>query len=212
MAVSSLFIKSNTDQIFLRQGMTVKLAAHEKIEVFTPLGSCVSCIIFHPDRGSIITHAKFPWQESFENAPGEIVDVSTRSAIEHFERSDLPKKDWKVMLFGGGIIHYHPGEHYVYSGLGWQNIISALPVLQEKKLQLSVANFGGFGGRRLRFWNESGRVVCERIKGSYGGILVNSKTPAWLLLESMHKRLRKIRDLTPGDKLDDAFEEFPPKW
>jgi chemotaxis receptor (MCP) glutamine deamidase CheD len=208
MTAHSFSADMNVDQVFLCQGQTLILAARERARIFTPLGSCVSCILFHRDVGAVITHAKYPHRGVLENPSSEIVDLSTRSAIEHFAQSDIPQKCWDVMLFGGGVMHHALEQHFQYSLLGWQNIISALNVLQEKQLPISFGHFGGFGGRRLKFWSATGHVVCERLLDSYGGISVSSTTPPWLLLESMNMRMQKLQSSTLGENLAADWEEY----
>ena len=158
----------------------------------------------------MVTHAKYPRQKDARNEPDDaIVECSMHSAIDSFTQSDIPKKYWDVMLFGGGIIHHMPGQLSLYGMLGWQNIISALHVFQKKNLLISSGNFGGFGGRRLHFWSATGQAKCKRLMNSYGGISVSSKTPAWLLLESMKTRVQQLQSDTTNEMLFDDIEAFP---
>ncbi len=101
-----------------------------------------------------------------------------------------------MKLFGGGIIAKSDGKIVDIGTMGWQNVIAALETLHKNRVSLSRGNFGGFGGRKIRFFADTGTVVLERVKKLYGGISVDSKTPVWLLLDSMKKRLLNIQE--PG--------------
>ncbi len=167
----------------------------EQIEIFTPLGSCVSCVFFHPVVGSVITHAKLPENDG-KKEEEYYADSATQFAIDYFLQSGISHKEWRVKLFGGGIIAKSDGKIVDIGTMGWQNVIAALETLHKNRVSLSRGNFGGFGGRKIRFFADTGTVVLERVKKLHGGISVDSKTPVWLLLDSMKKRLLNIQE--PG--------------
>lgn len=195
MATSRKAVPRSGPQILLAQREIKIIAPDEQLEVFTPLGSCVSCIFFHPEIGAVLTHAKCP--KSFgKHETGFYVDSSTEFAIQHFLQTEIPKKTWQVSLFGGGIIAPRFGKYTDIATIGWLNVIAALETLYEYRIALTGGNFAGFGGRKIHFFIDTGEVCLEKSRGLRQEMCVEDRTTAWLLLQEIQERLQAYRGIS----------------
>jgi chemotaxis protein CheD len=132
--------------------------------VSTILGSCISVTIYNK-RLKIggICHALLPKNKT--PSGGETfryVDSAISYMLQKFETMGIKKDEMEVKLLGGADVFDHMDGHT--KSVGQQNRETALEILKNERLTLSVSDVGGNLGRKIHFYTHTGRVLLKRIK------------------------------------------------
>ncbi|MBF0422535.1 MAG: chemotaxis protein CheD [Magnetococcales bacterium] len=144
-------------------------------EVHTVLGSCVSVVLFHPQRRlSAMCHGKLP-SRACEHSPargmkvcramGDFVSCSTQFMLSWFHQMGIATKELDVKLFGGAMMFSLPGKEEESSiAVGKRNVEVAMDLIRRERLHLIASDVGGPWGRKIIFNTSNGEVKLQRIR------------------------------------------------
>jgi chemotaxis protein CheD len=121
-------------------------------------------VTIHNERLKIggICHALLPKKRT-PNGMGTLryVDSAISYMLRKFETIGIRKDEMEVKLWGGADVFDHMGGHT--KSVGQQNRETALEIIKNENLNLSVSDVGGSLGRRIYFYTDTGRVLLKRI-------------------------------------------------
>jgi chemotaxis protein CheD len=132
--------------------------------VSTVLGSCISITMHNPEHQlGVICHAVLP-EELVQGDPYRYVDSSVVAMVRMFDRYGIKKKDIEVKLFGGSEMLQQQENSCSGLTVGKQNILRALQIIENDKLNLLASDVGGTRGRKLLFHTHTGEVYLQRLR------------------------------------------------
>jgi len=147
--------------------------AREPAVVQTVLGSCVSVTIHDRSSGTgIISHSLLPAcvEKSICRRvcteEHKYVECSIRSMIENFDLMKRRRSNIEVKVFGGSDMFTSDTKKSGAITVGKQNIETALKILRNEGLNVSVSDVGGLQGRKICFYTHTGEVLLKRIRRS----------------------------------------------
>ncbi|MBI5632655.1 MAG: chemotaxis protein CheD [Nitrospirae bacterium] len=157
--------------VYLRPGQ-MHIADHPSI-VQTVLGSCVSVTFFN-SRFSLgsICHGLLP------RCPGKVkcedgctesfkyVECSVKAMIEQFRRAGIGISGIDAKVFGGADMFDVHETGSVAKTVGFQNITTALGIMQQEGIRVVARDVGGTQGRKLLFYPHTGEVLMKRVMKS----------------------------------------------
>lgn len=127
----------------------------------TLLGSCVAVCLSNPKRGVFaMNHFMLPDNPGNDDV-GRYGDTSTRRIIQTLMALDRDPSHLYARVYGGGAVVGHLGSA---GGIGARNIELARKVLSSAGIRTVHEEVGGRDGRKLDFWTQEDRVVCQLIK------------------------------------------------
>ncbi|MBF0147422.1 MAG: chemotaxis protein CheD [Magnetococcales bacterium] len=144
------------------------------VEVHTVLGSCVSVVLFHPQRRmGAMCHGKLPSRKCDHpacglkicRAMGDFVSCSLRFMLSWFDLMGVSRKELEVKLFGGAMMFMldnQPRERSI--AVGKRNVETAMDLIRGERLHLVASDVGGPWGRRIVFHAGTGEVKLQRIR------------------------------------------------
>ena len=129
--------------------------------VSTILGSCVSVTIYSR-RLMIggICHALLPKRQT-STGTFRYVDSAISYMLRRFEMMGIRKNEMEVKVLGGADVFERTDGHA--KSVGRQNRETALEIIKNENLNLSVSDVGGNLGRKIYFYTDTGRVLLKRI-------------------------------------------------
>lgn len=136
--------------------------------VTTVLGSCVSVTLFHQHLGlAAICHALLPQcreQPACTDCRTEkykYVACVIPEMIQKIAKHCTDAAEIEVKLFGGAEMF---ASKNINASVGWQNVESAVRVIETEGLRLKIADVGGLAGRKIFFNTHNGQVFMKRLK------------------------------------------------
>jgi chemotaxis protein CheD len=136
--------------------------------VKTVLGSCVSVTLFNRRlKVGAICHALLPHCKKMTECKGECtdgfkyVDCSIRCMLGKFRSLGISHRETEVKLFGGA--HMFIARAGDRETVGAQNIVTALRILREERLNLCTSDTGGSQGRKIFFYTHTGEIFLKRL-------------------------------------------------
>ncbi len=150
--------------------------SEEPAVVVTVLGSCLSVTMFSKRRGiGGICHGLLPECKTEKNkreCHGEClegykyVDCSIKRMVQLFDKQKVKRSEIEVKCFGGADMFARPIERQGIVSVGRQNINIAEQVLKSEGLKMHVVDVGGFQGRKIFFYTQTGEVLLKRLHRS----------------------------------------------
>lgn len=148
-------------EVFLQPGELYFGDRHTRIR--TLLGSCVSLVLWHPDKKlGGMSHFMLPTRrkEGTERLDGRYGDEALAMLLDEIRLSRTRAQEYSIRLFGGGNMFPDVGrvnERHI----GEQNIQAAKRLIQAHGLLCQAEHVGGLGHRHLIFDVWSGRVAIK---------------------------------------------------
>lgn len=134
--------------------------------VSTILGSCVSLTMYVKRlKIGAMTHAVLPDNsKKNEYTSGIIdnfkyVDKSIHTILEMFDGYNVKRSEIEIKIFGGADLFRQTNENTI--SIGVQNVKSAMKILNEENLSVSASDVGGFKGRKLYFFTDTGEIYLK---------------------------------------------------
>ncbi len=160
--------------VYLKPG-EIHIAEHPAI-VQTVLGSCVSVTLFSSrlSLGSIC-HGLLPRCPVKAKCDGnctegfKYIECSINAMIEKFRRFGIGISEIDAKVFGGADMFDVREIGGVAKTVGFQNITTALRVMQQEGIRVVARDVGGTHGRKILFYPHTGEVLMKRVmKSAYG--------------------------------------------
>ncbi len=166
-------LKTKLPVVYLKPGEMY--TAERPTMVSTVLGSCVSVTMFSRHLGvGAICHGFLPKYTNTKHCDShymedfKYVDYSIMQMIEGFDKYGIKRSEIKVKLFGGADALFLHGDQPGIFSVGRQNILTAIQVIKNERLNLIISDTGGMRGRKLIFYTHTGEVFLKRLKqGKY---------------------------------------------
>lgn len=151
-------------EVFLQPGELYFGDRHTRIR--TLLGSCVSLVLWHPEkRLGGMSHFMLPTRQRGrgpgQGLDGRYGDEALARLLDEIGRSKTRPQDYSVRLFGGGNMFPGLGRNSDRH-IGERNIQAARRLIQGHGLHFDGEDVGGTGHRSLIFDVWSGRVAIKR--------------------------------------------------
>ncbi|MBA1275335.1 chemotaxis protein CheD [Stutzerimonas azotifigens] len=159
---------SGVIEIFLQPGELY--FGDRSTRIRTLLGSCVSLVLWHPEKElGGMSHFMLPTrrQECSKGLDGRYGDEAIALLLEEIKRSKTRPQDYSLRLFGGGNMFPSLGRDSDRH-IGERNIQAARSLIRDHGLQCHGEDVGGTGHRNLIFDIWSGRVAIKRSQPASG--------------------------------------------
>lgn len=135
--------------------------------ISTILGSCVSVVLFDPDRQCGGMNHFMLAQEGqnhlhFEETTGRYGIHAMELLINDMMKRGSQKSSFQAKVFGGGHV-IKTGNH---NAIPETNINFALDFLQNEKIPVISQDTGGDTGRKIFLFSQTGQVLLKRFTGS----------------------------------------------
>jgi chemotaxis protein CheD len=155
------------------------IIAREPTNIWTVLGSCVSVILFNPRKKiSAVCHAQLS-----ENSYGgrcrdvcphpckitplendfKYVSCSVNYMVEEFSKFGIRNNEIEAAIYGGASMMKKSVSPFYK--IGEENVKTAHKMIDQYKLKLMRKDTGGFSGRTLRHYSDSGLTEIKSHKG-----------------------------------------------
>jgi two-component system chemotaxis response regulator CheB len=150
------------NKVFLLPGELC--VSREPVEMATLLGSCVAVCLYNR-RGNFggMNHFMLARTPSGSNPCGKHGDYSTALLIRTMLSYDPIVGNLQAYVLGGGNVNGHLA---VGTGIGANNILMALEMLESAKIPIAGKEIGGDFGRKVYFKNWTGEVETRKIEKS----------------------------------------------
>lgn len=160
------------DHVYLKPGELY--ISDEPTVVTTVLGSCIAVTMFHrKSRMGGICHGMLPECRE-KSCPGscehgfKYVDCSIQYMYSAFRAKLVPAAAIEVKLFGGSDMFQMRSPRKGLETVGTQNLMTAMKMLENKKLRVAKLDIGGNEGRKLFFTTDTGEVLLKRLRQTSG--------------------------------------------
>ena len=149
-------------RVFLEPGSLY--ISDRPVRVSTILGSCIAVTMFS-DRLKVggICHALLPRNTTADGLNGfRYVDSSIAYMLKQFDHMGVDRHEMDVKLLGGANVLNNREDGR--ASVGQRNIDTALEIMKNENIRLSVSDIGGKQGRKIHFFTHTGKVLLARIR------------------------------------------------
>jgi len=154
-------------EVFLRPG---ELSFETRpTRIVTVLGSCIAVCIFDQRKkigGMCHYYLPEPAQDKIitENEEDKYGVFAIKNLLRHFKENGSRREDLLVKVVGGGHVLSQIAQSD--DAVGSANIKMARQIIRQFGLRIAAESVGGFHGRKVRFYSESGKLELKRIEKS----------------------------------------------
>lgn len=139
--------------------------------VRTVLGSCLAVTMYNPRLGiAAVCHALLPTPDTQEAESRQplnryrYVDSVIPEMVAKMREHGSTPDEIEVKMFGGADLLSSAEERKTNRPVGKLNVATALRVLEQAGLRVSVSDVGGTFGRKIFFYTHSGEVLLKRLQ------------------------------------------------
>lgn len=132
------------------------------------LGSCVGIAIYDPkNRVGGLAHILLPDSSQFRSRlnsfnPAKFADTAVPLLAEQMEKAGAERRFLKAKIAGGGQLF---AFQKAGSSVGEKNIEAVRFILKKYNIPIKAEDVGGYHGRTMRFFVDSGKVIISMVKG-----------------------------------------------
>ncbi|MBN2652190.1 MAG: chemotaxis protein CheD [Spirochaetales bacterium] len=136
--------------------------------ISTHLGTCIAVVLYsEKDKYGGMNHFMLPDpgqnRNILETDSGRYGINAMELLINGILKHGVEKKALTAKIFGGG--HMFSSEIYTErKHIGIKNIEFAMEFLESEKIPIVAKDIGGYGGRKIFFFPEDGRIKLKRLK------------------------------------------------
>lgn len=137
--------------------------AHGRPHVVTTiLGSCVAVCLWDSILGiGGINHFQLALWNGEGLASPKYGNIAVEKLIVRMLSLGSQKQNLKAKVFGGGAVIGRSSGNFA---IGERNIVLATDMLAEERIPLISSSVGGYNGRHLKFYTETGVALVKRVK------------------------------------------------
>ncbi|HVD97476.1 MAG TPA: chemotaxis protein CheD [Cytophagaceae bacterium] len=132
-------------------------------QVTTILGTCVAvCLWDQQLKIGGINHYMLPLWNGEGLASPKYGNIAIEKLLHKMEHAGSQRKNIVAKIFGGKEENNPNGNNYFQ--IGERNAEIALGILAEEKIKIIAQSLGGFSGRKLQFFTDTGEVYMNFLK------------------------------------------------
>ncbi len=137
--------------------------AHDRPHIVTTiLGSCVAVCLWDSILGiGGINHFQLALWNGEGLASPKYGNIAIEKLLDKILSLGSQKLNLKAKVFGGGAVIGNSNGKFA---IGERNIILATDMLAEERIPIVSSSVGGYNGRHLKFYTESGVALVKRVK------------------------------------------------
>ncbi|KJR43621.1 Chemotaxis protein CheD [Candidatus Magnetoovum chiemensis] len=170
---TAILNKNKLPFVYLKPGELI--TTKTPLLISTILGSCAAVTMYDRRSGlSAICHGILPkctdnkCKQCIET--GKYLDCAIKKMINEYDKINIKHRNIIVKLFGGAELLKSSNQTVKKQSVGSENIETALNILKNYGLTITITDVGGSAGRRLFFNTCTGEVLLRRMNSSFASI------------------------------------------